>query len=360
MARFFRALRRYLASLILTFSAWAILQAAFGILLEITSPVLPMIFATIFTAAFNRFVMRIPSDWRTRPPYLSEDRSYHAFLQVVAERAAEVKQQPDKQPIYLKRMYENDHARMSAVGQYLAEHQGQEWIMLSPHQRHYHPDYFRLPYTTFYVIALLPIVLPFVFSFYAPSITEANLDLTLITSALASVFYSPLFDESMLPFITWLALGSASAYIAGREIAAMRFAVPGVFGLCALAFFLCFMTSYVQSYVIDRADTPLIQLVDYLMVQSDDFAGYISQADIFRGPIEAAFGSSLIDKLEAADDYVTFARETLLNLQSRLGGFFVLPAFLLWGGLTAAAIWEINFSPAAQVTFKGRMRKPQV
>jgi hypothetical protein len=182
MARFFRALRRYLASLILAFSAWAVLQAAFGILLEITSPVLPMIFATIFSAAFNRFVMRIPSDWRTRPPYLSEDRSYHAFLQVVAERAAEVKQQPDKQPIYLKRMYENDQARMSAVGQYLAEHQGQEWIMLSPYQRHYHPDYFRLPYTTFYVIALLPIVLPFVFSFYAPSITEANLDLTLCTS----------------------------------------------------------------------------------------------------------------------------------------------------------------------------------
>lgn len=358
--RALRSMRRYLGSLILAFSAWAILQTTLGILFEITSPIMPMIAATLLAGLFNQFVMRTPANWRELPPYLSEDRSYHAFLQVVADRAAEVKAAPEKRDAYLKRMYADDQARMIAVGQYLAEHKNQSWIMLKPDQLNYHPDLFRFPITALYLVALLPILVPFLLSFYDPTITEKNIELTVIASALASIFYSPLFDPDMLRIITFLAASIVIALMVSSELRKLRYIAPPMVGLFAMGLLLCFITSYVQTYVIDRTDTALMQATEYALDKLGLAARAIGEADRLKWAMELANARNTIELVREVDIWVTWARRAVLDFQSRLGGLFILPALFFWSGLTAAVIWEINFSHAAQITFRSRMRKPQV
>jgi len=360
VGRLIRSLRRYAGSVILAFSTWAVLQTALGILFEITSPVMPMVIATVLAMLFNRFAMRTPANWRELPPYLSEDRSYHAFLQIVADRAAEVKASPDKRNAYLQRMYASDQARMTAVGQYLAEHRTQSWITLKPDQLTYHPDLYRFPLTTVYLVALLPILVPFFLGFYDPTITERNIQLTLIASAFASLFYSPLFDATILPVITGLAAGIVLALAASSEVARLRAIVPPLVGLLALALWLCFVISYVQTYVVERAETPLVQATEFALGKLRLAADAIDSAEKAKGGMRIFGMRSAIELLQNADEWVKSGRQIVLDIQSRLGGLFILPALLFWTAITAAVISEINFSHAAQVTFRSRMRKPQV
>jgi hypothetical protein len=52
--------------------------------------------------------------------------------------------------------------------------------------------------------------------------------LTVVASALASVFYSPLFDTSLLPWITALALGFVIILAVTSEVPRLRFLTPGL------------------------------------------------------------------------------------------------------------------------------------
>lgn len=359
-ARILRAFARYLRALLIAGSSWAVLQAASSILLDIQSPLVPLSLASVLTLIFHRQVLKIPRNWRDMPPYLSADRSYHAFLRLVADRAAEAKNAPERAERYVQRMYRDDHARLSAVAQFLQEHAGQSWIHLKPGQLAYHPDFYRFPLTTLYLAALLPVILPFLLSVYDPVITEGNLPLTVLASALASIFYSPLFDAAWLPWITALALGFILMLTLTSEVPRLRFLTPGLSGLIALALLLCFTASYVQTYVIERSDTPLMAATDYVLGHLSNAALLIGRADDYRGMIEMFMGRDALSAIDSFEELVDAMRARVLAIQSRLGGLFILPALLLWGGLTIGVLWELNFSPAAQVTFRGRMRKPQL
>jgi hypothetical protein len=227
-ARMLRAFTRYLGALLLALSSWAVLQTISSILLDIQSPLLPLLLASFLTLAFHRQMLKTPRNWRALPPYLSDDRSYHAFLRLVAERAAEAKAAPERADLYLQRMYGDDRARLSAVAQFLHEHEDENWIPLKPNQLAYHPDFYRFPLSTLYLAALLPVILPFLLSVYDPVITSDNLSLTVVASALASVFYSPLFDTSLLPWITALALGFVIILAVTSEVPRLRFLTPGL------------------------------------------------------------------------------------------------------------------------------------
>jgi hypothetical protein len=359
-ARMLRAFTRYLGALLLALSSWAVLQTISSILLDIQSPLLPLLLASFLTLAFHRQMLKTPRNWRALPPYLSDDRSYHAFLRLVAERAAEAKAAPERADLYLQRMYGDDRARLSAVAQFLHEHEDENWIPLKPNQLAYHPDFYRFPLSTLYLAALLPVILPFLLSVYDPVITSDNLSLTVVASALASVFYSPLFDTSLLPWITALALGFVIILAVTSEVPRLRFLTPGLSGLIALALFLTFMVSYLQTYVIERSDTPLITATDYVLGHLSNAALLIGRAEDYRGMIEMFMGRDAISAIDSFDGLIEAIRSRVLALQSRLGGLFILPAMIFWGTLTIGVLWELNFSPAAQVTFRRRMRKPQL
>jgi hypothetical protein len=359
-ARMLRAFTRYLGALLLALSSWAVLQTISSILLDIQSPLLPLLLASFLTLAFHRQMLKTPRNWRALPPYLSDDRSYHAFLRLVAERAAEAKAAPERAERYLQRMYGDDRARLSAVAQFLHEHEDENWIPLKPNQLAYHPDFYRFPLSTLYLAALLPVILPFLLSVYDPVITSDNLSLTVVASALASVFYSPLFDTSLLPWITALALGFVIILAVTSEVPRLRFLTPGLSGLIALALFLTFMVSYLQTYVIERSDTPLITATDYVLGHLSNAALLIGRAEDYRGMIEMFMGRDAISAIDSFDGLIEAIRSRVLALQSRLGGLFILPALIFWGTLTIGVLWELNFSPAAQVTFRRRMRKPQL
>jgi hypothetical protein len=359
-ARMLRAFTRYLGALLLALSSWAVLQTISSILLDIQSPLLPLLLASFLTLAFHRQMLKTPRNWRALPPYLSDDRSYHAFLRLVAERAAEAKAAPERADLYLQRMYGDDRARLSAVAQFLHEHEDENWIPLKPNQLAYHPDFYRFPLSTLYLAALLPVILPFLLSVYDPVITSDNLSLTVVASALASVFYSPLFDTSLLPWITALALGFVIILAVTSEVPRLRFLTPGLSGLIALALFLTFMVSYLQTYVIERSDTPLITATDYVLGHLSNAALLIGRAEDYRGMIEMFMGRDAISAIDSFDGLIEAIRSRVLALQSRLGGLFILPALIFWGTLTIGVLWELNFSPAAQVTFRRRMRKPQL
>jgi hypothetical protein len=359
-ARMLRAFARYLGALLLALSSWAVLQTISSILLDIQSPLLPLLLASFLTLTFHRQMLKTPRNWRALPPYLSADRSYHAFLRLVAERAAEAKAAPERAERYLQRMYGDDRARLSAVAQFLHEHEDENWIPLKPNQLAYHPDFYRFPLSTLYLAALLPVILPFLLSVYDPVITSDNLSLTVVASALASVFYSPLFDTSLLPWITALALGFVIILAVTSEVPRLRFLTPGLSGLIALALFLTFMVSYLQTYVIERSDTPLITATDYVLGHLSNAALLIGRAEDYRGMIEMFMGRDAISAIDSFDGLIEAIRSRVLALQSRLGGLFILPALIFWGTLTIGVLWELNFSPAAQVTFRRRMRKPQL
>lgn len=359
-ARALRSLARYLAAVLLAFSSWAVLQTALAVLLDLQSTALPLLIASLFALVFYRQVLNTPRNWRDRPPYLSADRAYHAFLRLVADRAAEAKGAPERAVRYLARLYDNDRARMLAVGQYLEEHEEADWLPLKPAQQAYHPDYYRFPVTTGYLIALLPVILPFLLRVYDPVITEANLSLTILASALASLFYSPLFDAGWLLWITALSLGFVIVLALTSELSRLRFLAPGLSSLIALAILGCFLVSYLQTYVIERQETPLMAATDYVLGHLSDAAAVVGRAEDYRGMIELLLGHEAITTIDSLDGMIEALRERVLALQSRLGGLFMLPALLFWGGLTLGVIWELNYSPAAQVTFRQRMRKPQI
>ena len=359
-ARALRACARYCGALLLALSCWSVLQLASSILLDVPSTALPLMIASLITLAIHRQLRSTPRGWRHLPPYLSADRSYDTFLRLVAERAAEAKGAPDRAPRYLQRLYGDDRARMLAISQYLDEHRGAAWLTLAPAQLAYHPDYYRFPLTTLYIAALLPVILPFLFSVYEPAITDANLSLTVVASVLASMFYSPLFDAAWLPWITGLALAFILVLAVTSELPRLRVLAPGLSGLIALALGLAFMASTLQTYVIERSDTPLMAATDFVLGHLANAALLIERAEELRGGISFFLGRDALAAIDGFDALIEATRARVLAIQSRLGGLFVLPALLFWSGLTAAVLWELNFSQAAQVTFRGRMRKPLI
>lgn len=359
-ARFFRAFFRYLASVFLALSVWGICQTFAAVLFSITSPFIPMVLATLFTMAFNHYVLRTPADWREQQPYLAEDRSYHTFLRLVADRAAEIKGRPDRRDAYLERMYADEGARLQAVGQYLTEHRDQDWLTLKPSQLAYHPAHFRFPMTTLYMLALLPIIIPFMLRLVDPAITEENLSLTVIASALGAIFYSPLFDPGALIWITSIAVATILCLAVFSEFERLKAFLPGLVGLLVFAMFGVFMWHYLQTYVAESSDTGLMRVTNFVLDRIETAATAVSKGQNVEGALRFLGMHEAVELLGNADKWVTYVRERVLAFQSRVGVLFMLPAFLFWGGLTLGVMWELHFTQAAQVTFFNRMRKPAI
>lgn len=158
--RFMRAAGRWISLMTIGLIAWLVCATVILILFG-DNRFWPVALAAAVMKGTLLLGYRVPINWWTHPPLVSRDRNYQAFLEIVAERAAEVKGTPEKRAIYLRRMYENDYVRMQVIADFLREHQHDTWITLSYSQSKLHPNHYRLIGTTIYIIALLPVILPF-------------------------------------------------------------------------------------------------------------------------------------------------------------------------------------------------------
>lgn len=350
--RFFGALFQYGSVLAVWFSIWAVMQSASALLFSADHPLIPIVLSTASAFAINRWVLRKPTAWRGRPPLLSKDRAYDGFLRIVADRASEARGKPEERQSYLDRLYRDDPVRLQVIAAYLNEHRGSPWIALRPHQLAYHPGYNRLRWTLLYLLAIAPVIVPFALSVIEPTITAENVNLTAVAAFAGTLLYGPLFE----PQTRNLLFGLAAVLVLGMgimmEFERSRAAVPGFAGLLMLCIFAVFAAHYVQNYVVEQADTPLMRVTDYLLAQIQEVDGRLRKF----GPAAKIFGYR--EEAQTITEYSRQVRQAVLGFQSAAGSLFILPALLFWGGLSFAAIWEMYFSDAADVTFKHRMRKP--
>ena len=356
--RTLKALRQYVMAIGIWFSAWAILQSIASITLDIQSPIVPALLASSLSWMIVRSVAKFPTQWRNQPPYLSNDRAYDAFMKVLADRASEAKNAPEKRDEYLKRLYRDDRVRMQVISHYLHEHQGQDWITLKRHQLTYHPSHQRLRFTLLFILALTPAIIPYALGIIDPTMTEGNASLTIVVTILATVFYSPLFD----PTSAALMFGIASFMLLSigilMEFDRTRPMVPGIAALCVLAILSVVMGHYLQTYVVERTDTPIAEATDWVLGQVRSVENQLDGS--FLVDTARNFSGTLDRQLDNIEQYLELIRDYVLRLQSLVGSFFIIPALLFWCGLGGAAIWELYVSDAADVTFHHRMRKPEI
>lgn len=351
-----RAVLQYLTVLVWFFSIYAVVQLAIAVLLGEPSPITAAIIGTVATIAINRYVLKKPTDWQGRAPYLARDRRYDAFLKVLADRAAEVRGKPEHRDRYLERFHADDRTRLQVISAYLEEYPERRMIGLRPDQLAYHPSYNRLSRFLIYLLALTPMIVPFAIGIINPTVTDENADLTTIAAILGTLLYGPLFDEGAA--WTWFLL--SAALVIGTavmmEFDRTRAIAPGFASFAIFAMLLFVIWHYLDAYVVRELDTPLIRATDYLLRRLDAIEDH-TESRFARFIIDMAGGGEQLRSFKTAS---AVFREQVAQFQRIAGGLFILPAVLFWGWISSRAIWELQFSEAAEVTFHLRMRMPEI
>lgn len=351
-----RAIMQYVSVLVWFFVIYAIVKIATAVLLDSRSAIPPAIVSTLATLAINHYVLRKPTDWRGKPPYLARDRRYDAFLKILADRAAEVRDRASQRDKYLQRFYENDRTRLQVISAYLEEHPDQRMIALKPHQLAYHPSYNRLSYFLIYLLALVPVMVPLAFDILSPTVTADNANMTTVAALLGTLLYGPLFDADNA--WTWFIM--AAILVIGTavmmEFNRLRPVAPGFASLMIFAILGFVIWRYIDAYIVQELNTPFVQATDYILQKLNTLEG-AADSSVARFIVGLAGGTSEFQSLRAASAEV---REMIVQFQRIAGGLFILPAVIFWGWLSFRAIWELQFSEAAEVTFHHQMRMPEV